>query len=443
MKPLIDIVIQYISPNKGNFVDFFDRCCCRYTPLLLAVFMFITGTIDTFGKPINCMTPSEFPGTWVNFVHQFCYVSGTYLEVIAADGGKEKIFVDYYQWVPYILIIQAIALRIPLFFWRLGLSTSEVDFAHVHDICAKIRKSGELDNRAANVKAAANYIYQVAKHRGFINGLGSRTIRFYILFKLMNVLTVLLQIFFLTTFVGYRNPFWGITLARQVWAHTNLAPGLGQQPMSMHSFSYFPRVAYCDFGRDFLGVDYGELEHTVRCAIGINMLNEKVFLVLYFCYYFLLASTILHLIWTGLQFRRHVEDYNHMDSVPTPSWVEPKVLSTVTAEQDKMMATPKSFGMTLEPMARNRHSHNYVNNNNGIPTTIVHTHSPIVLPTKAAHPKRVAQFSQRVLGSDGLLLFRFVQQNFGKLVMDEISSALFHQYMEGRMMPRVSAEVQC
>lgn len=43
------------------------------------------------------------------------------------------------------------------------------------------------------------------------------------------------------------------------------------------NLKYFPRVAFCEFRRDFLGHDYGNgIPYEVRCTIGINMLNEKV-----------------------------------------------------------------------------------------------------------------------------------------------------------------------
>jgi hypothetical protein len=56
-------------------------------------------------------------------------------------------------------------------------------------------------------------------------------------------------------------------LARQVWSHKDL---------SKHVFRYFPRVSYCEFGRDFLGSDPGQMVQEARCTLGINMLNEKV-----------------------------------------------------------------------------------------------------------------------------------------------------------------------
>jgi hypothetical protein len=95
--------------------------------------MFITGTIDTFGKPINCLVPTEFSCTyfyhqhivirkspclahWAEHVHQYCYVIGTYLK----ETNGDRIFVDYYQWVTFALVVLAVAMNLPYFLWRYG-----------------------------------------------------------------------------------------------------------------------------------------------------------------------------------------------------------------------------------------------------------------------------------------------------------------------------------
>lgn len=58
-----DNIFQYFSSSKVRVLDFVDRCCCRYTPVILSILMLITGTIDTLGQPINCMVPQEFSGS--------------------------------------------------------------------------------------------------------------------------------------------------------------------------------------------------------------------------------------------------------------------------------------------------------------------------------------------------------------------------------------------
>uniref|UniRef100_A0A915P7L4 Innexin n=1 Tax=Meloidogyne floridensis TaxID=298350 RepID=A0A915P7L4_9BILA len=412
MRAVIDSVARYISPKKVCLFDYVDRCCCHYTPLLLTIFMLVTGTIDTFGKPINCMVPAEFSGPWASFVHQYCHVTGTYVKVPSktttlpvadaveyVDGSEaptsyldekeERIYINYYQWVPFLLIGLAVGMRLPHFLLRLGHSSSglksdgneqrtkcsnfsDVDFSVVSEICDKV-KTGHAENRLQNINTAANYIFQIVKHRG-MRGIGNKTILFYTFFKLANLLMVIAQIFLLNVFIGYGNPFWGITLARQI-----LIPIETATSPSQNSFIYFPRVSYCQFHRDFLGLIQGGMTQETRCTLGINMLNEKVFLILFFWYYSLLAMSIFAgvyymRLWFGHAYQAHfVSDF----------------LSLVN---DREIFGDDATRMTLDS-------------------------------------RNVKRFSKNILGCDGLLLFHFLRKNLGDLVATEVCSRLYQLFL--------------
>ncbi|KAL3106147.1 hypothetical protein niasHT_016834 [Heterodera trifolii] len=353
MQPVIDAVIKILIPVRVQLDDFVDRLCYRYTPMLLALFMFITGTVDYIGKPINCMVPNEFSEAWVEFVHQYCYVTGTYVKYYHFNGENDqstKIYVHYYQWVPFVIIVQALLIRIPFFLWRLGQRIPDVDFNHVNELCWESRLlSGE--KREQKLTEAAEYIFGTSKSRG--NGLGCCACFMYLLFKLMNIFVNGAQLFFLTHFVGYKNWRWGITLIESIWRNN------GWQ----EEFTYFPRISYCEFGRDFLGHTDGGLLSEVRCVLSVNMINEKVFLFLYFWYLALIFLTVFNSFLFIARLMRPFQLYS-----------------------------AKSF-LKL------------------VPTEI--------------EGWNVRQFEDELLGLDGLLLMRFVRQNSGPLVACELGARLY------------------
>lgn len=125
--------------------------------------------------------------------------------------------------------------------------------------------------------------FKIVKHRG-MRGIGSKTILFYTLFKFANLLMIIGQIFLLNFFIGYGNPFWGVTVKFFLPFHffiqviRQIFTPIDSTDPSKSYFSYFPRVAYCEFNRDFLGSFQGGIIQEARCTLGINMLNEKVFL---------------------------------------------------------------------------------------------------------------------------------------------------------------------
>uniref|UniRef100_A0A915PGQ2 Innexin n=1 Tax=Meloidogyne floridensis TaxID=298350 RepID=A0A915PGQ2_9BILA len=111
MNTIVETAVKIVGPVKVQLDDFVDRLCYKATSTLLFVFALLT-TIDTFGKPINCMVPAEF---------------------------------------------------------------TDVDFSHINSLCAKAR-TDEAANRTVHLDKAAKQIYQVAKHRGFHGiGLGAVT----------------------------------------------------------------------------------------------------------------------------------------------------------------------------------------------------------------------------------------------------------------------------
>ncbi|KAF7635296.1 Innexin [Meloidogyne graminicola] len=401
MRAVIDSVARYISPKKVCLLDYVDRFCCHYTPLLLTIFMLVTGTIDNFGRPINCMVPAEFSGfiyirckgAWSSFVHQYCHVTGTYMKIPLeasptlldfTDGNEmptdyfnefkseRRVYVNYYQWVPFLLIGLAVGMRLPHFLLRLGHSSSvlHVDFSVVHELCEKV-KSESAEMRLKNVDMAANYIFQIVKHRG-MRGIGSKTILFYTLFKFANLLMIIGQIFLLNFFIGYGNPFWGVTVIRQIFTP------IDSTDPSKSYFSYFPRVAYCEFNRDFLGSFQGGIIQEARCTLGINMLNEKVFLILFFWYYTLLAMSIFAFVyytrlWFGHAYQSHfIQDF----------------LSLVN---DREVFGEDATRTTLDS-------------------------------------RNIKRFGKCILGSDGILLFHFLRKNLGGLVCVEVCSRLYQLF---------------
>uniref|UniRef100_A0A914I9G5 Innexin n=1 Tax=Globodera rostochiensis TaxID=31243 RepID=A0A914I9G5_GLORO len=401
MKPLIDTVFKYIGPSKVKLDDFVDRLCYRYTPVLLGLFMFITGTVDNFGSPINCMVPQEFSSTWSSFVHQYCYVTGTYLKIEhpVDQHPSGRVFVHYYQWVPYVLILQALFMRLPLSFWRFGRRMSDADFDYVNELGVKARTS-TTEKRKELLSEAANYIYQVlslflvvnARHTH--NGLGSLASYIYLL----------------KVFVGYNSWKWGLTLLTQSWSN------VGET-----NFTYFPRVAYCQFERDFLGQPIAGIQQEARCTLGINMLNEKVFLFLFFWYYLLFALTLVNAIVHSqrLLSAYRVNDVRYLLSFGT----------NIERKNSKIAHTHNACGdtdLTLEVPAKRHH------------LSFSATSTPSCRGTWSSSGERsqhfvgrkmdghvVSRFVDECLGQDGYLLLRCVSQNSGKLVAAELTVHLF------------------
>ncbi|KHN78220.1 Innexin-16 [Toxocara canis] len=223
--------------------DIVDRLNYVYTVSLLVFFAALVGAKQHFGSPIQCMAPAHFPGTWTNYAHDYCFVSNTYsLNVTKpitdglTTGTVTKQEIVYYQWVPYVLVIQAFLLLVPKIFWNSITSFHGGDEAAFHEslifTCPTARKDCFV-----RCPILAQYSH-----------------------KLLNDFAV---------------------------GHTWRTTGM------------FPRVTFCDFNIAHLAQTN---VYSVQCVLMVNILNEKIFLFLWFWITALTAVDLLSAFYTTFVF---------------------------------------------------------------------------------------------------------------------------------------------
>ena len=102
--------------------DFIDRMSRTYTTTILMLFALLVSTKQYVGDPITCWCPAQFRESHVAYTNKICWVTSTYYlpfetRVTEENGPRKKI--GYYQWIPMILIIQAVLFYIPCLLWRI------------------------------------------------------------------------------------------------------------------------------------------------------------------------------------------------------------------------------------------------------------------------------------------------------------------------------------
>ncbi|VDM15781.1 unnamed protein product [Hydatigera taeniaeformis] len=113
--------------------DFVDRVNHTYTMNLLMFFTAIVLSRQLVGKPISCWIPNDFTGAQGEYAETVCWVTSTYFippaqatVPIEEDIRYEK-KIYYYQWVPFILMIQAALFVLPCIVWRLFNAQSRIN----------------------------------------------------------------------------------------------------------------------------------------------------------------------------------------------------------------------------------------------------------------------------------------------------------------------------
>merc|ERR1712029_1025584 len=243
------------------------------------------------GSYINCMHGGSVPDEVIN---SYCWIKGTFSvpkhyrdfdtevgwDVSQTGVGPYNPKTDYievkayYQWVPFMLFLQGLMFYIP----HLVYKTLEEE--KVKNLLAGLNRFQlNKETRGDGVKALADYVVETLGD----NDVWSMKILFAHSLYLINVIG---QIFFTDCFLGYHFSRHGISAASFVEGHEEGRT----DPMS----KIFPRVTKCTFHK--YGPSGNIQRHDAQCVLPINIINEKIYVFLWFWFILLTVLTSLDLI---------------------------------------------------------------------------------------------------------------------------------------------------
>ncbi|CAF4030822.1 unnamed protein product [Rotaria sp. Silwood2] len=376
--PDVYTILRYYTGFGRYDDDFVDRLSRHYSVLIFSIFILIVSSVQFVGKPISCFTPASFTGAHITYTDYVCWISGTYFISFDKDIPEANDFelrqgshvIRFYQYVPFILMLQTFGFFLPGFFWRrgsshLGLSLQKyLDQLHMsrHLLLESPSYRREL---IRNVAIRLDQYFRMRPR----TMLPKLTI-FYLFIKLTYLINILIQLICLHYFMNFNFDIKDLVDRFIIYSNT-----------VRHTSLQFPTNVLCDFIVRFLGKN--KHRHTVQCVLPINIFNEKIFIFSYLWLILLFICTIYNLIVQWIIFFLF-----HRDIIDTRSCRVHHTLSKFTLEQTQ---------------------------NNEI--IQINDYQPV---TK--------NFSQHYLQCDGIVIIRLLDMNTDLVTMNDLMDDLWEFY---------------
>ncbi|XP_065582689.1 innexin inx2-like [Artemia franciscana] len=224
---------------------------------------------------------------------QFCYVSSTFSlpnHFLQSKVGQsiphlgvgtmedaDPVFHNYYQWVPFMLLFQAAFFYMPHYLWKIfenGKVKSLVNGLTSLSISSIDSKTEE------KISHLVDYLYNSRSGHKFF---GIK----YIICESLYLINLFFQIMINNLFLG--GGF--LTLGFRAINYLNMDPEVRTDPL----YITFPRMTKCTFRR--YGPS-GTLQiHDSLCLLAINIINEKIYVFLFFWFFILLILTSIYFLY--------------------------------------------------------------------------------------------------------------------------------------------------
>ncbi|XP_069172633.1 innexin inx2-like [Procambarus clarkii] len=269
----------------------------KVTMVLLVAFSVLVTQKQYFGDPIDCMVD------WLDshMIDQYCWIQSTYTIPALAAGvvgkevshpgvanpdasGRNRAWAGgeqyairhhkYYQWVVLFLFLQAGMFYVPRFIWK------RLEGGRVSGLVAELNLPAlSHDRRRERTKFVIEYFDHYFHHHNVY------AYQFF-LCELLNFVNVVGQMYFTDKFLGFGFAKYGPRVLSYIQDSMK-----GVDPME----EIFPKVAKCTFHN--FGPSGTIMRHDALCVLPLNILNQKIFVFLWFWFVTVAVISTLGLVY--------------------------------------------------------------------------------------------------------------------------------------------------
>jgi len=283
---LFDPLKKLLNLGKTVTDNYAFRLHYKITVTIFMLFTILVTAKQFFGDPINCLVE----GVPDKIVNVYCWVTGTFtIPELAVNQDRlaypgigtynkhyhTKTYHKYYQWVCFVVFGQALMFYLPRHIWTM------IEGGRMKFIVAGL-KEFLADEEAINKnveKLEKNY----AVHRGYRNNFYAYKFFFC---EFLNFVNVVFQILLTNRFLGGLFMEYG---SRYLQAHALTDKDIDP----VHQV--FPKVTKCEFAVHTPSGDIKESD--ALCVLPLNIVNEKIYLVMWVWLMFLVVLSSISLLY--------------------------------------------------------------------------------------------------------------------------------------------------
>lgn len=292
---MIDEIMKKIAPQwhtkNVRTTSFVFKLVTKYTVNMFILFIILISGKHLFGNPIHCFSSDTL---WVPAMTLKCWIDGVFLDekMIDSEIGKEAVHYGvgslrkhgedqklisfgFYQWIVPLLLFQTLCLFIPRALWQI------YEKGTMEKLLDKTSFPVFSDNWETQRKQLVSYIkdVRVKYHREYALK--------YMFCEFLTIIVILLNMLILNNVISdFFYAYQPAVISLIVGNYTQY---------NRQAARLFPIQAKCNF-RVF-GPSGGVQLKDALCILPQNVVNDKIFVIIYVWFFIILMCSILHFIY--------------------------------------------------------------------------------------------------------------------------------------------------
>jgi hypothetical protein len=277
---------KYIKPKSSTNVSTTIFKLNKLTCAFLLCCSILTTSKQFFGDPIHCMT-GESPAIPLPVFESYCFMRSTYshrqLDLNHRSSthpglqsgkygvrGSNVVYHNYYQWVCLLMVIQAAICYSPWVYWK------GVERSRISKLVEKVSKDPLTETPVKDQICGLGEF--LINNSGWFNTCAFKLVLAQVICLVLSIT----QLYLMDVVMGYQF----LHLGKHIFTLEQLSLALNK---------VFPIVVACDmkyFGHTGLPVQVSGM-----CTLPINIVNEKIYFILFVWYVFLIIVSVALIAW--------------------------------------------------------------------------------------------------------------------------------------------------